>query len=43
MPLLLSCVVESDVAVENPPWIDFRAWRDHVEKALDGKVEDGSM
>jgi flavodoxin len=42
-PLLLNCVVESDVAVESPPWTDFRAWWDRVEKALDGEVEDGSV
>lgn len=42
-PLLLNCVVESDVAVENPPWTDFRAWWDRAEKALGGEVEDGSI
>lgn len=39
VPLMLDCVAESDVSVENPPWIEFRAWWGRVETALDGKPE----
>jgi nitric oxide synthase oxygenase domain/subunit/sulfite reductase alpha subunit-like flavoprotein len=42
-PLMLDCVVESDVAAENPPWTDFRAWWDRVERVLNGKVGDDKL
>lgn len=41
-PLMLNYVIESDVAVENPPWTDFRTWLGRVEEALDGEVDDST-
>jgi sulfite reductase alpha subunit-like flavoprotein len=41
-PLMLDHVIESDVAVENPPWTDFRTWLGRVEKALDGVADDST-
>ena len=41
-PLMLNHLIESDVAVENPPWTDFRTWFGRVEKALDGVVDDST-
>jgi sulfite reductase alpha subunit-like flavoprotein len=42
-PLMLDCVTESDVSVENPPWTDFRMWCSRIERALDGKTEEGNL
>jgi nitric oxide synthase oxygenase domain/subunit/sulfite reductase alpha subunit-like flavoprotein len=41
-PLMLDHVIESDVAVENPPWTDFRTWLCRANKALDGVVDDST-
>jgi sulfite reductase alpha subunit-like flavoprotein len=41
-PMMFDHVTESDVAVENPPWTDFRTWLGRVEKALDGVADDST-
>ncbi|CZR65032.1 uncharacterized protein PAC_14932 [Phialocephala subalpina] len=41
LPLMKHNVIESDVAVENPPLADFQHWWENVERMLDGGAEDG--
>jgi len=39
-PLMMNCMTEADVALENPPYTDFRNWSRRVERALDGETEE---
>ncbi len=40
---MMNCMTEADVALENPPYTDFRNWSCRVERALDGETDEAQV